>query len=311
MDCDRDSLIYLAEPIGPACHTNAPTCYFTQLAVAGGALQERGSHDSRAHSPATTLFALERTIQQRREEMGQQQPGGRVQGGRGGSRGCVPSCWPWCASRQAGGAGSASSAHTPACRPPCARRHEALLDRTAHFRPCPAVQKGARGALACPQRPAACSTHPGWDTHARLACAPHNLAAPAATPAPACAGPGGGGRAVPDVGGWRGAGARGIRGSRPPLPRLCADERAGACVCVHGGGGRGGRAHAARAGGGCCTSVGGACLRLLSSSNTAPAAGPCHPMQGVSLEEVCQVLRSRFGTSGVEEKAGRPPKPAA
>lgn len=28
-------------------------------------------------------------------------------------------------------------------------------------------------------------------------------------------------------------------------------------------------------------------------------------VQGVSLEEVCAVLRSRFGTSGVEEKAAR------
>ena len=37
LDCDRDSLIYLAEPIGPACHTNAPTCYFKQAGPCGGA----------------------------------------------------------------------------------------------------------------------------------------------------------------------------------------------------------------------------------------------------------------------------------
>ena len=81
LDCDKDSLIYVSEPIGPACHTNAPTCYFTQLllthgestttatpAAAGSVLATRGSHDSRQHSPMTTLYSLERTIQQRREE---------------------------------------------------------------------------------------------------------------------------------------------------------------------------------------------------------------------------------------------------
>ena len=74
MDCDRDSLIYLSDPIGPACHTNAPTCYFSQLELAPGAqesgggdrLLQSGSHTSRAHVPLTTLFALERTIRQRR-----------------------------------------------------------------------------------------------------------------------------------------------------------------------------------------------------------------------------------------------------
>lgn len=35
------------------------------------------------------------------------------------------------------------------------------------------------------------------------------------------------------------------------------------------------------------------------------------PLQGVSLEEVSKVLRSRFGTSGIEEKSARPPKPQA
>ena len=31
-------------------------------------------------------------------------------------------------------------------------------------------------------------------------------------------------------------------------------------------------------------------------------------LQGVELEVVMAVLRGRFGTSGVEEKASRPPK---
>lgn len=68
MDCDRDSIIYLSEPIGPACHTNAPTCYFTQVSAAENeTLVEAGSSTTREHSPMTTLFALERTVQQRRE----------------------------------------------------------------------------------------------------------------------------------------------------------------------------------------------------------------------------------------------------
>lgn len=67
LDCDRDSIIYLAEPIGPACHTNADTCYFTEVELEGEmSLVERGEHTSREHSPMTTLYALERTIRQRK-----------------------------------------------------------------------------------------------------------------------------------------------------------------------------------------------------------------------------------------------------
>lgn len=31
-------------------------------------------------------------------------------------------------------------------------------------------------------------------------------------------------------------------------------------------------------------------------------------LQGVPMEDVMRVLRKRFGTSGIEEKAARPPK---
>ena len=68
MDCDRDSLVYLAEPIGPACHTNASTCFFTKLDVGSGGMQQAGDHHSREHAPMITLYALERTIAQRRAE---------------------------------------------------------------------------------------------------------------------------------------------------------------------------------------------------------------------------------------------------
>ncbi|KAK9838255.1 hypothetical protein WJX81_000460 [Elliptochloris bilobata] len=65
-DCDRDSLIYLSSPIGPACHTGAPTCWFSEAKLGDAGLHEAGGHADRAHAPATTLMVLERTIQQRR-----------------------------------------------------------------------------------------------------------------------------------------------------------------------------------------------------------------------------------------------------
>ncbi|GBF97761.1 hypothetical protein Rsub_10186 [Raphidocelis subcapitata] len=77
-DCDKDSIIFLGDPIGPACHTGAKTCWFAEAEVgADGGVSSAGRHEHHAdHSPATTLYALERTIAQRRAEMGQQQPEG-------------------------------------------------------------------------------------------------------------------------------------------------------------------------------------------------------------------------------------------
>ena len=31
IDCDADTLLILVEPAGPACHTNAPSCFFRSL----------------------------------------------------------------------------------------------------------------------------------------------------------------------------------------------------------------------------------------------------------------------------------------
>lgn len=33
VDCDKDTLIYLSNPIGPACHTGRNTCFFRELNV--------------------------------------------------------------------------------------------------------------------------------------------------------------------------------------------------------------------------------------------------------------------------------------
>ncbi|GIL90456.1 hypothetical protein Vretimale_17642 [Volvox reticuliferus] len=76
-DCDRDSIIYLSDPIGPACHTGARTCWFkeVQIVVDGTegkmdtfAVIHEGAHTHGDHVPRTTLQALEQTIAQRRRE---------------------------------------------------------------------------------------------------------------------------------------------------------------------------------------------------------------------------------------------------
>lgn len=74
MDCDKDSIIYLCEPIGPACHTNAPTCYFQQINLVEGedgslSVRIAGEHTSTANAPMTTLYGLQRTIAARKAEM--------------------------------------------------------------------------------------------------------------------------------------------------------------------------------------------------------------------------------------------------
>jgi Phosphoribosyl-AMP cyclohydrolase len=104
-DCDRDSLVYLSEPIGPACHTvqrsfscdesrwitatmypfchlrsqqssqwflllrlqGAPSCWFSETGLDDGRVRESGDQHSRASAPLPTLLELERTIQSRRE----------------------------------------------------------------------------------------------------------------------------------------------------------------------------------------------------------------------------------------------------
>jgi phosphoribosyl-ATP pyrophosphohydrolase/phosphoribosyl-AMP cyclohydrolase len=73
VDCDKDSIIYLSDPIGPSCHTGARTCWFSEASLdtksEGEGVKEEGHHDHHAHVPMTTLLALERTIQERREVM--------------------------------------------------------------------------------------------------------------------------------------------------------------------------------------------------------------------------------------------------
>lgn len=73
VDCDKDSIIYLSDPIGPSCHTGARTCWFQEASLESASahheVKEEGKHDHAGHVPRTTLLALERTIQERREAM--------------------------------------------------------------------------------------------------------------------------------------------------------------------------------------------------------------------------------------------------
>ena len=94
MDCDNDSIIYLCEPIGPACHTNAPTCYFQQINLVEGvdgsvSVRVAGEHTSTANAPMTTLYGLQRTIAQRKAEMGMAEG----EGGEGGEGGPAKPSW--------------------------------------------------------------------------------------------------------------------------------------------------------------------------------------------------------------------------
>ena len=60
-DCDGDSLIFLCDPIGPACHTGAPSCWFSSVSVAeeGGGVSASQGADGAA---LPTLLSLERTV---------------------------------------------------------------------------------------------------------------------------------------------------------------------------------------------------------------------------------------------------------
>ncbi|CAL8470789.1 g10331 [Coccomyxa elongata] len=70
-DCDRDSIIYMGNPIGPACHTGATSCWFSSVELSSSeGVSEVGQHASRDQAPLSTFLALERTIQQRRAESG-------------------------------------------------------------------------------------------------------------------------------------------------------------------------------------------------------------------------------------------------
>ncbi|KAD4179313.1 hypothetical protein R6Q59_022854 [Mikania micrantha] len=70
LDCDRDSIIYLGKPDGPTCHTGSETCYYTSIF---DSLKEPQVEKSKL--ALTTLYSLESTLAQRKEELSASQQG--------------------------------------------------------------------------------------------------------------------------------------------------------------------------------------------------------------------------------------------
>jgi len=73
VDCDKDSLIYQCKPVGPACHTGAPTCWFEKAGFASSveALADEGEGGTvsvTGDTPLTTLEMLQKTIADREAE---------------------------------------------------------------------------------------------------------------------------------------------------------------------------------------------------------------------------------------------------
>lgn len=70
VDCDRDSIIYLGKPDGPTCHTGAETCYFSSVSK----FLEH-PEDKKDTLAMTTLYSLETTICERKDEISRQTQG--------------------------------------------------------------------------------------------------------------------------------------------------------------------------------------------------------------------------------------------
>jgi phosphoribosyl-ATP pyrophosphohydrolase/phosphoribosyl-AMP cyclohydrolase len=64
LDCDGDALLYMVEPLGPACHTGEKSCFFTTLAGEGVA-----PAGDRKVPFGTMVERLAGTITQRHKEM--------------------------------------------------------------------------------------------------------------------------------------------------------------------------------------------------------------------------------------------------
>jgi phosphoribosyl-ATP pyrophosphohydrolase/phosphoribosyl-AMP cyclohydrolase len=61
-DCDADTLLYLADPAGPTCHTGIPSCFFRRVSPDGQA--EESGVDATAF-----LESLEREIDSRKQSV--------------------------------------------------------------------------------------------------------------------------------------------------------------------------------------------------------------------------------------------------
>ncbi len=62
-DCDADTILVLAEPTGPTCHTGTPSCFFRRIGEDGALADE-------ARCAATFLEELEAEIEARKQSVG-------------------------------------------------------------------------------------------------------------------------------------------------------------------------------------------------------------------------------------------------
>jgi len=125
----------------------APSCWFSEVragAGAGGAVREAGAQAERAHAPASTLLALERTIQQRRSAP----PGPRSPRAARARRCLSGLAEAWCAACAAAGLQQA----VPSCRVLAARcdarRAVSLPGEEAHLAVSREASHSASGPFA-------------------------------------------------------------------------------------------------------------------------------------------------------------------
>ena len=57
LDCDGDTILVLADPVGPTCHTNAPSCFFTTPRSAGAASPFSAGNSAGSSNRFSSLFS--------------------------------------------------------------------------------------------------------------------------------------------------------------------------------------------------------------------------------------------------------------
>ena len=71
MDCDKDTLLVLVEPEGPACHTGKKTCFYRDIEgnEIKGNIEGEGLENNNQTPDYSFLFSLYRLIKERKENL--------------------------------------------------------------------------------------------------------------------------------------------------------------------------------------------------------------------------------------------------
>ena len=70
LDCDADAVLYLADPVGPSCHTGAESCFFTRVDARGTATDAASSPTGGAAPASPQLARLWAELEARRSAVG-------------------------------------------------------------------------------------------------------------------------------------------------------------------------------------------------------------------------------------------------